>query len=95
MAWQTLRGPHEEAGNDLSQPAAVAAVLTSQRLLVLSPDLRILVAAPATERVTSCLWLGPALLYTTQEHQARPQLPSVDAVCHSASRVASKCSKQR
>lgn len=69
MAWQTLRGPHEEAGNDLSQPAAVAAVLTSQRLLVLSPELRILVAAPAQERVSSALWLGPALLYTGHDHQ--------------------------
>lgn len=73
VAWQALRedidmGDTPQAGN---HPASVGAVLTSQRLLLLSPQLRVLVAAPPGPAITSFLWLGPALLYATSDHQVR------------------------
>ena len=70
VAWQALRedvdaGDAPQAGH----PASVGAVLSSQRLLLVSPQLRVLVAAPPGPAITSFLWLGPALLYATSDHQ--------------------------
>ncbi len=76
VAWQALRedvdlgGAAPQAGGQ-AHPAAVGAVLTSQRLLLVSPQLRVLVAAPPSPGITSFLWLGPALLYATTDHQVR------------------------
>ena len=64
----------------LAQPPAVGAVLTSQRLLIVSPQLRVLVAGPPAPGITSCLWLGPALLYATSEHQVSARVCCYDIV---------------
>lgn len=65
----------------VSQPPAVGAVLTSQRLLIVSPQLRVLVAGPPVPGITSCLWLGPALLYATSDHQVTGQCQSERVPC--------------
>lgn len=70
VAWQMLREDVDAPGGvNPNQPPAVGAVLTSQRLLIVSPQLRVLVASPPAPGITSCLWLGPALLYATSDHQ--------------------------
>ena len=71
IAWQTLTDASASLGTKASPSAAVGAILTSQRLLVVSPELRILIASPSGVAITSCLWLGPALLYSTSDHQVR------------------------
>ncbi len=69
-----LREDIDAPGDALvNQPPAVGAVLTSQRLLIVSPQLRVLVAGPPVPGITSCLWLGPALLYATSDHQVTGQ----------------------
>ncbi len=77
VAWQALRedvdaGDATQAGH----PASVGAVLSSQRLLLVSPQLRVLVAAPPGPAITSFLWLGPALLYATSDHQVQSTHPA-------------------
>ena len=45
---------------------AAAAVVTSQRLLIVGPDLAVLASTPQRSSgafITSALWVGPALLY--------------------------------
>lgn len=69
VAWQLLREDTPGDADVVRHPPAVGAVLTSQRLLIVSPQLRVLVAGPPAPGITSCLWLGPALLYATSEHQ--------------------------
>ena len=69
VAWQTLTDASASLVSKASPCAAAGAILTSQRLLVVSPELRILVASPSGVAITSCLWLGPGLLYSTSGHQ--------------------------
>ena len=84
VAWQMLREDVDAPGDTLvNQPPAVGAVLTSQRLLIVSPQLRVLVAGPPVPGITSCLWLGPALLYATSDHQVRSLIVSHIHILHS------------
>ena len=71
VAWQTLADASTPSNTKSPPLAAVGAILTSQRLLVVSPELRILVASPSGVAIISCLWVGPALLYSTSDHQVR------------------------
>ncbi len=67
MTWQQLT--EDTASGGPSQPGsltAAAAVVTTQRLLIVGPDLTPLAATPqrsAAAFITSALWVGPALLY--------------------------------
>lgn len=76
VAWQTLMNP--AAGFHAGCPGAAtarpcaAAVLTSERVLVVDDKLRVLATAPFPSDVgipVSCLWLGPALLVSTSTNQ--------------------------
>lgn len=72
VAWQALREDIDMPNQEVQTvtPAAVGAVLTSQRLLVVSPQMRVLLMGPPNgAAIVSFLWLGPALLYTTADHQ--------------------------
>lgn len=80
VAWQRLLGSGsagdgavlEDSG--AGRASVVAAVLTSRRVLLASATLRVLAAAalpPGAPAATSLLWVGPALLFSTEAHQAR------------------------
>lgn len=78
VAWQALREDIDMPNQDVQTvtPAAVGAVLTSQRLLVVSPQMRVLLTGPPNgAAIVSFLWLGPALLYTTADHQVTHSRP--------------------
>ena len=80
VAWQSLLGEGRGDGAVLEDSGAgkasvAAAVLTSRRVLLLSATLTVLATAappPGAAAATSLLWAGPALLFTTEAHQARP-----------------------
>ena len=80
VAWQPLLDDSGDGSvlDDASakgKASVAAAVLTSRRMLLLSATLHTLASvcpSPAQPRPTSLLWLGPALLFTTTAHQARP-----------------------
>ena len=60
----------QQPGNLLS----AAAVVTSQRLLIVGPDLTILASTPQRSGgafITSALWVGPALLYCDSANAVR------------------------
>ena len=67
VTWQQL-AEDSRSGNP-GQPgniASAAFVVTSQRLLIVGPDLALLAATPQRSSgafITSALWVGPALLY--------------------------------
>lgn len=76
VAWQPLVPAdgsfHSGCEGAGSVAAAAAAVLTSQRLLVVSERLAVLASAaipPDMGLPVSCLWLGPALLVSTSAGQ--------------------------
>ncbi|KAK9810383.1 hypothetical protein WJX72_009786 [[Myrmecia] bisecta] len=73
VAWQSLLDPNlTEAENGVGKASVVGAVVTTERLLVVSATLQVLVATPlqrAGQAITSALWCGPALLFTTAGHQ--------------------------
>ena len=78
VAWQSLMPPpdaaefHSGSEGAGSAAAAAGAVLTSQRLLVVSERLAMLASAPIPSHVglpVSCLWMGPALLVSTSTGQ--------------------------
>ena len=77
VAWQSLLGAGAGDGAVLEDSGAgkasvAGAVLTSRRLLLLSATLTVLAAAvppPGAPAATSLLWVGPALLFTTEAHQ--------------------------
>ena len=49
-----------------SNLTAAGAVITTQRLLIVAPDLTVLAATPQRSSgafITSALWVGPALLF--------------------------------
>ena len=76
VAWQALVPAdgsfHSGCEGAGSAVAAAAAVLTSQRVLILDEGLRVLASAglPADMGLpASCLWLGPALLVSTSTGQ--------------------------
>ena len=71
VAWQPLADASASRDGQGFPSAAVGAMLTSQRLLVVSPELRILIASPSGVTISSFLWVGPALLYSTSDHQVR------------------------
>lgn len=82
-----LREDSDAPGDvSVNQPPAVGAVLTSQRLLVVSPQLRVLVAGPPAPGITSCLWLGPAPLYATSDNQVQDWLSLASFSCFPARR---------
>jgi len=79
VAWQTLVPAdgsfHTGSEGAATAVAAAAAVLTSQRLLVLNERLGVVASAsmPADMGLpVSCLWMGPALLLSTTTGQVRP-----------------------
>ncbi len=84
VAWQTLTDASASLASKAPPSAAVGAILTSQRLLVVSPELRILIASPSGVAITSCLWLGPALLYSTSDHQVHSSATAQVNVARSA-----------
>ena len=75
VTWQQLTeatpsGNAEQAGALLS----AAAVVTSQRLLIVGPDLTVLASTPqrcSGAFITSALWVGPALLYCDSGNAVR------------------------
>ena len=75
VAWQQLTeaspmGMTQQSGNLLS----AAAVVTSQRLLIVGPDLTVLASTPQRSGgafITSALWVGPALLYCDSANAVR------------------------
>lgn len=77
VAWQSLLGAGAGDGAVLEDSGAgkasvAGAVLTSRRLLLLSATLTVLAVAappPGAPAATSLLWVGPALLFTTEAHQ--------------------------
>jgi len=84
-AWQDLIATASEGSilDDTGEGKAsiLGAILTSQRLLLVSATLQVLAAmsiGSAEAGITSILWMGPALLFCTSENQVLPsrQTPS-------------------
>ena len=76
VAWQDLLAVTSEGSvlDDTGEGKAsiVGAVLTSHRLLQVSATLQVLAALsldPCKSAVTSLLWMGPALLFSTSNNQ--------------------------
>ena len=85
-AWQDLIATASEGSilDDTGKGKAsiLGAVLTSQRLLLVSATLQVLAAmsiGSGEAAVTSILWMGPALLFCTSDHQVHIK-PSADHV---------------
>ena len=79
VAWQDLAAPASDGSmlDDTGEGKAstVGAVLTSQRLLLVSATLKVLVGlsvGAVHSAITSVLWMGPALLFCTSSNQVCP-----------------------
>ena len=73
-------GMTQQSGNLLS----AAAVVTSQRLLIVGPDLTVLASTPQRSGgaiITSALWVGPALLYCDSANAVRALLGRYPWIC--------------
>lgn len=87
VAWQPLVPAdgsfHSGSEGAATAVAAAAAVLTSQRLLILSERLGVVASAsvPADMGLpVSCLWMGPALLLSTTTGQVIARLDDAESV---------------
>ncbi len=76
VSWQNLAQAPSEVPQEPHQ--AAAAILTTQRLMIVSGDLTLLASVDAScgslgvpNSITSFVWAGPALLYMTAAGQVR------------------------
>ena len=72
VVWQSLQQQSSLAPPETGTLPCAGAVVTSQRVLLVSPELRQVAATPLEDMrspPTSAVWVGPALLFANAAHQ--------------------------
>ena len=72
VVWQSLQQQSSLAPPESGTLPCAGAVVTSQRVLLVSPELRQVSATPLEDMrspPTSAVWVGPALLFANAAHQ--------------------------